>query len=307
MTERIFNIFIYFDGGNANQYGVRHHQVDGSDQEKSAYLLSRIDQDHATARRFRFPRSFTPQEWVAVFRHGQELEYFEEAFTLFRASAEPVFCITSIVDGAPIVEKQIGPEPYRGAAVTAQKGWGSMPDYLINYTSGSDFRFTDLIHDDYFKAIRTLFNAELYVSCSKLLMSCVDTLAFVEHGDDPGNFTRWVNTYVDLKPHGISADELWEFRNSVLHMTNLASRKVVAGKVSPIMPYTGGPESRSSTAPNAPKPFNLFGLIKSIGDGIGRWGETYNIDREKILKFIERYDTTISDSRMASVPHDQAQ
>ena len=79
-----------------------------------------------------------------------------------------------------------------------------MPDYRVDYTSGNTFRFTDLIHDDYFKAIRTLFNAKLYVSCSKLLMSCVDTLAFVEYGDDPGNFTKWVDIYVDLTPNGIA-------------------------------------------------------------------------------------------------------
>jgi hypothetical protein len=34
-------------------------------------------------------------------------------------------------------------------------------------------------------------------------------------------------------------------------------------------------------------------------------GEGYNVDREKMLKFIERYDTTISDSRMARVPYNR--
>ena len=181
-----------------------------------------------------------------------------------------------------------------------------MPDYLVHYTSGNIFRFTDLIHDDYFKAIRTLFNAKLYVSCSKLLMSCVDTLAFVEHGDVPGNFAKWVDTYVDLTPHGISTEELWEFRNSILHMTNLASRKVVAGRVSPIMPYVGGPETMSATVLNGLKPFNLFGLIKACGNAIEKWVEAYEADRNKMLKFIERYDSTISDSRMTWVPRCEA-
>ena len=134
-TEQIFNIFVYFDGGAATEYGVCHHQAGGTDQEKTAYLLSRIDRDHRVARRFRFPRAFTPEEWLAVFRRGHQLEYFEEAFSLFRASAAPVFCITSIVDGMPKVDKQIGPEPYRGDAVTAQEGWGAVPDYLVHYTA----------------------------------------------------------------------------------------------------------------------------------------------------------------------------
>jgi hypothetical protein len=303
-TERIFNIFVYFDsGGPAIEYGVYYHLMGGSDQEKTDYLLSRIDKDHPIARRFRFPRSFTSEEWFAVFRHGHQLEYFEEAFALLRAAAAPVFCITSVVDGTPTVDKEVGPEPYRGDAVTALEGRGALPDYLVDYANGDTFRFTDLIHDDYFKAIRTLFNTRLYVSCSKLLMSCVDTLAFVEYGDDHRNFTKWLDTYVDLTPNGISSDELWEFRNSILHMTNLASRKVVAGKVASIMPYVGGPETMPSTASNVPKPFNLSELIKSIGKGIGKWGEAYNTDRDKMLKFIERYDLMISDSRMVWVRH----
>jgi hypothetical protein len=63
-------------------------------------------------------------------------------------------------------------------------------------------------------------------------MSCVDTIAFVEYGDEARNFARWIDAYVDLGPHHISSDELWEFRNSPLHMTNLSSRKVLAGSIS---------------------------------------------------------------------------
>jgi hypothetical protein len=85
-------------------------------------------------------------------------------------------------------------------------------------------------------------------------------------------------------------------------MTNLSSRKIVAGKVSPIMPWAGGAGlTMPLTGLNAPKPFDLFGLIKAVGHGIGKWGEGYNTDRDKWLKFIERYDTTISDSRVGKM------
>jgi hypothetical protein len=305
-TERVFNIFIYFNEGSAIEYGVRHHRVGGSDSHKVSFLLAHIEQDHPIARRFRLPRSFKPDEWLAAFRHGGVLGYFEEAFKIFRAPAAPVSCVTSIVDGTINVDRQIGIEPYRGNMVTAQEGRGAVPDYLVHYTTENTFRFTELINDDYFKAIRTLFNAELYVSSAKLLMSCVDTLSFVEYGDVSGNFTKWLDAFVDLAPHGITSGELWEFRNSVLHMTNLESRRVVSGKVSPIMPYVGGPKTMPRLRPNLPKPFNLYGLINTIGEGIGRWGGAYNADRDKLLKFIERYDTTISDSRMARFAYTHA-
>jgi hypothetical protein len=299
-TERVFNLFVYFDAGVADEYGVRHHRAEGGDAEKTALLLSRVEEDHPRARRFRFARNFTPEEWLAAMRHGDVLRYFEEALAHFRAPIAPIYCITAIVDGVPRVDRKIGPEPFRGDTVSEIEDHGSVPDYLVHYTDGKEFRFTELIHDDYFKAIRTLFNAKLHVSCAKLLMSCIDTLAFIEYGDVSNNFTRWLDSYADLSSHGIDSNELWEFRNSVLHMTNLASRKVSLGKVSPIMPYVGGPDRLPVIAPKIPKAFNLYGLILTIGEGIGKWGETYNTDRDKILKFIERYDTTIFDSRMAS-------
>ena len=298
-SERIFNIFVYFDSGVAKEYGVRHHMIGGEDSEKTAFLLSHIAQDLSKARRFRLARNFTPDEWRAAFRYGEVLGYFDEGFTLFRASSSPIFCVTSIVDGVPTVDQQTGSEPFRGDAVSKVEGRGAVPDYLVQYTDGSTFRFTELIHDDYFKAIRVLFNANLYVSCCKLLMSCVDTLAFVEFGDVSGNFIKWLDAYANLSLHQINSDELWEFRNSVLHMTNLASRKVLSNRVLPIIPYIGRIGTIPAVVPGLPKTFNLYGLITTIGTGIERWGETYNSDQDKLLKFIERYDTTISDSRIA--------
>src|SRR5574337_154204 len=299
--ERVFNIFLYFDGGVATQYGVRHHQVAGDDQAKTQFLLSRIDEDHGTACRFLLSRSFTPREWLSVLRLGQQLSHFEEALQTFVAPAAPVFCLTSIVDGTPNVDRQIGAEAYQGDVVTAEEGRGAMLDYLQHYSQGNTFRFTELIDDDYFKAIRTLFNAKLYVSCSKLLMSCVDTLAFVEFGDTQRYFISWLDAFVDLKPLGVSSVELWEFRNSVLHMTNLGSRKVISGQVSPIVPYVGGPASMPR---GSLKPFNLYELMKAIAEGIGKWAESYNSNPSKMPKFVDRYDATISDSRVAWIAYD---
>ncbi len=299
VEERIFNIFVYFEDGTASSYGIRHHRVSGSHAEKTAHLRATVNFDHPVAKRFALPRSFTAEQWRAAQRHGEVLSYFEQAFQLYCAPAAPVFCLTAVVNGVAEVDLTTGTEPFRGDKVNAQPGSGAVPDYLVHYVDGAQFRFTDLIHDDYFQAIRTLFNARLYVSCAKLLLSCIDTLAFVEFGDVPGNFPKWLDTYVDLSPQGISSEELWEFRSSLVHMTNLASRKVVSGKVSPIMPYVGGPATFASINEGAPKPFNLYGLIVSIGDGIGRWAESYNEDRGKLLSFIERYDLTISDSRIA--------
>jgi hypothetical protein len=52
-----------------------------------------------------------------------------------------------------------------------------MKDYLVEYTGPEGFDFGRLINDDYFLAIKLLFQNGRYVSAAKLLMSCVDTLA----------------------------------------------------------------------------------------------------------------------------------
>lgn len=58
----------------------------------------------------------------------------------------------------------------------------------------------------------------------------LDTVAFIDKGDVKDNFCLWLDAYADLKPPGITAKELWEFRNGLLHMTNLHSRSVATGK-----------------------------------------------------------------------------
>ena len=108
-----------------------------------------------------------------------------------------------------------------------------MIDYLTKYSTEDGFDLPRLLNDDFFVAIRLLFNNRCYVSAANLLMSFIDSIAFVEYGDCTGgsNFCRWLESYVDLQSIGITAEEIWEHRNSLVHMTNLDSRKVLSGKV----------------------------------------------------------------------------
>jgi hypothetical protein len=45
--------------------------------------------------------------------------------------------------------------------------------------------------------------------------------------------------------------------------------------------------------------FSFYGLIKAYGAALVKWLETYNSDTEKRVDFVDRYDKTISDSRLA--------
>ncbi len=70
------------------------------------------------------------------------------------------------------------------------------------------------------------------------------------------------------------------------------------------MPYIGSDELAGTVRSMSPRPFNLHTLLLEVGKGIAVWAESYNSDREKFARFVERYDTLISDSRMATFGND---
>jgi hypothetical protein len=81
-------------------------------------------------------------------------------------------------------------------------------------------------------------------------------------------------------------------------MTNLHSRQVRDQKIRRISFRIGGQRGEADGIYY----FVFSDLINVYGKAIGRWLESYNSDRQKLAKFVERYDETISDSRPAVTP-----
>jgi len=176
-------------------------------------------------------------------------------------------------------------------------GDAKMDDWLVKYTREDGIDLLQLIHDDFFPAIKLTFNAGLHVSAAKLLASCIDSVVYIEFGDtrDFQPFVRWLSAYADLSPVGVTPEELWELRNSLLHMTNLSSRKVNEKKVRRISIRVGG---KPETDADGTCFFEFMELVRAFHRALSRWIESYNQDHSKFVKFVERYDETISDSRM---------
>jgi hypothetical protein len=228
---------------------------------------------------------------------------FEELFRIHNAPINPFTVITSILDERPIIKAVLGPGPLTLAALqdTPLGKPGKMVDYLEAYVKDDKFDIPQLLNDDYFEAIKLLLNAGHLVSAAKLLMSFIDTIAFVDAGDVPGNFIRWLNSYAQLGTLGVSADELWEFRNGLLHMTNLHSRKVAGGRIAPIILYAGkGPHPLPPNASGS-KYVNVKNLIEVIAEGVSRWIESLNANPSRLIDFVSRYDLTVSDARKLSI------
>jgi hypothetical protein len=128
-------------------------------------------------------------------------------------------------------------------------------------------------------------------------MAAIDTFAFLEYGDTKDNFKKWLTSFCDLSSIKLTVDELWEYRNSILHMTNAQSRKVIQNQIERLSFYVSENDIDFLTTNGEAKYFNLLTLIRTINLGIVNWINTYDTDRSKFEIFSDRYDLIISDSR----------
>lgn len=172
-------------------------------------------------------------------------------------------------------------------------------DYFGKYLTAQGFDLPSLINDDFMNPIRLLYQNKHYVSAAKLLMSFIDSIGYVEFGEAEANpFTKWLSTYAVLADVGVSPEELWEHRNSLLHMSNLDSRKVAAGKIRRLMFYVGVLPATVPSETAEAKYYSFQNLVFCVAAGCERWFHSYNIDRAKIDSFVQRYDLIASDNRM---------
>jgi hypothetical protein len=117
VKEKIFNLFLFLENEIIVGLGARCHQADGSDREKLALLQRQVKHDLPGADRFPMPKRYhlvfpdgrtgtgiQYQSYQQLARIQQHLDLFEEVFTHFGASNNPLMCITPIVDDKPRIE-----------------------------------------------------------------------------------------------------------------------------------------------------------------------------------------------------------
>jgi hypothetical protein len=253
--------------------------------------------------RLRLSKPFTHGRLVSGQRLGNAHHLFDDIFQVTGARIDPLMLVTQVVDGVVRVNYAGGLGPLDMSDVSEKLGAsGEMVDWLTAYTSDAGIDLPTLIHDDYFLAIKATFNAKLYVSSMKLLLSCIDSLAYVQFGhsrEQPPVFVRWLNEHAELARIGIASEELWEMRNGIVHMTNIHSTKVRSGKVRRVSFGMNVPDGGLWAENESIFYFNFYGLIRVVGDAIGHWLTVHLGDVEWFAMFIERYDETVSDNRLA--------
>ena len=287
MSERIVNIFVYVDREVIRTIGYTEYEMQGTYAELTSYLQSRVEIDHAAATRIDLGEEYSP----AVFRYAMRLEALQYLIPVMGEIArDSVYCITQILDGAlganePVHDHEHNP----------------VPDYLRIYGTSRGFDFGQLMDDDFMDAIKLLWDHQKYISALKLLFVMIDTLGFVAFGPLRDAFTRWLEKYCELSSLGVSSAELWELRNSLLHMSNLASNRVERGAVTRLLPVF---TSIQNDIPMEMGSFKNLHSSRLIGDvvprGILSWVQSMSGDPEKFMTFVERYDTVVSEARTSA-------
>lgn len=309
-TEVIFNLFPICNSNIISAIGFRVHDHSGSDEEKIVFLSSRIELDIKEMAYIKVSENFkvqlptgeeinglTHERFNNLLHNGTEGILYEPIFQLFNAPENPLSIATMFVDGEiKITAKQEFGTPPK--TKFTEKITEKIPDhYLSRYTTDEGINLGELINSDFIEAIRLLFQNQKYVSAIKLLMAAIDTFAFIEFGDVKGNFKSWLVKYCDIPQVGITVEELWEYRNSILHMTNAHSRNVLKNNILRLSFYVSESDIDYLTTNGDAKYFNLVTLINVINLGIENWCDSYNTEREKFESFCTRYDLVISDNR----------
>lgn len=304
MKEVIYNFYLLINKGVVTNLGHILYEQDGTDEEKLAFLKIVASRDYKKSTTTKAPPGLTLEKFNSMCRLGTQLCLFEYILKV-HGSAAPMAIVTCVVDGEIKTNYETSHAPLDMDDVQQKTGaLGKMDDWLVKYTEGDKFHFTQLINDDFIIAYRLLFINGLYASAAKLLMSCIDSLAHVEYGYEKTRaeqpvFRRWLDTYVDLPSVGVTSDELWEFRNGLLHMTNLSSSKVEKKLTRRISICIGNLSAKEQTYKDDTYYFELHSFYLAVCDGICSWLETYVKDYNKFEVFVERWDKTISDSRLA--------
>ena len=317
MSETVANLFLYVEGEVIKGLGAVAHDLYGDDREIVAFLQGRAAVDASRAARYPLPvacikswlgidaeqgLSFEVYSYLA--RTGNALRLFEGPLQDFKAPEKPLVCITPIVDGKPRIDVLTNVVPPT-APVTLSEGFDGIlrqTDWLAAYITTSGLNMDDLLGDDFVDAIKLLYEHKHYVSAMKLIVSFVDTVAYLDLGDVAGNYETWLSKYAALAPLGVTPSELWEFRNAILHMTNPVSRKVLSGNVLPLHFYIDSTsKSVRIDRDSGTKMFSFAALHEAITEAVGAWTKSYSGNLPKQLEFIQRYDTVLSEGRVGKL------
>ena len=290
--------------------GAIEYLQGGTDADKISFLQSRIAEDYLKALRFPIPSNVASNgvsadhslnvigwdDYCLLSDTGRLMALFEPILASLEAPREPLFVVTPIVDGKVRIDGTS--RIITGTGEPPSVRIELQPHFLDKYCHGGHFQFSQLINDDHFEAIKRLLNQGFYVAAIKLLLAAIDTFGYLAYGKGGDSFKRYVDAYFDLSVLDVTTDELWELRNSLLHMTTYDSYKVADGKVRRLIivigPFPSGAPQETPDGRN----LDIYELFFEAAKSTQRWGAAIFNDQQELDGFLSRYETVISENRM---------
>lgn len=301
MKNKLLNLYYFSTNELITHVAYVLYEHEGNEQEQSEFLIAKVGTDLVNATYGDIPEEFKDKQngislakITAMMRTDNLTYIFSNVLRPLDIGPECLHLITPISDGKIMNQHRIEHEPLRQHHIDKFQGYNfsNSNDYLSKYFSDNTFKISQLLMDDHFTPIHYLFNNKHYLSCIKLLFSFIDTIAWIDIGEHH-NFKKWVNNYADISALEISVDELWELRNSLIHMSNLDSQKVKQGSIRRISFSIQAKNSFKTTTIGDTTYFNLVDFLFAVQEAMNNWLKTYEDDQLKIITFVERYDRII--------------
>ena len=102
--ETIINLFLIIEKDSIVQFKALSHKVSGSDEEKIAFLKSKVEGDFQIAEEFESPQNekgefITYKDFEKFEKAGLHFNFFEGIFRTYEVGSEPLICVTPVVEG----------------------------------------------------------------------------------------------------------------------------------------------------------------------------------------------------------------
>ncbi|MEJ5351229.1 MAG: hypothetical protein WHS65_06530 [Melioribacteraceae bacterium] len=110
MLETILNIYIVIENDFVVAFRAKAYDVEGSDELKIKFLKENAEKDFENAYYFDAPKNkrgeFMPyRKFSKLESQGMQYQLFEEIFEKFNVPQNPLICVTPVVNGKILSQK----------------------------------------------------------------------------------------------------------------------------------------------------------------------------------------------------------
>lgn len=110
MNEIILNIYLIINDDLVTEFRAYGYEREGGDENKIKFLKSRVKEDFEKSYRFDAPmdkngKFMSYKKFHKLENRGMQFQLFEEIFERFGVPANPLVCVTPVVNGEVYAEE----------------------------------------------------------------------------------------------------------------------------------------------------------------------------------------------------------